>query len=55
MTTLEKIIRLEETNKVKIDPQLRKIFVGGLPHDVKLEVFRGYFEKFGAIEDIVIL
>ena len=54
-TTLEKIIKLEETSKVKIDSQLRKIFVGGLPHDVKLEVFKGYFEHYGSIEDIVIL
>jgi hypothetical protein len=34
---------------------MRKILVGGLPHDVKIEVFRGYFETFGDIEDIVIL
>jgi RNA-binding protein Musashi len=54
-STLEKIIKLEDSNKVKIDSQLRKIFVGGLPHDVKLEVFRGYFLNFGSIEDIVIL
>lgn len=55
MLTLEKIIKLEAKNKSKIDPQMRKIFVGGLPHDVKIEVFRGYFETFGDIEDIVIL
>jgi RNA recognition motif-containing protein len=38
-----------------LDPQLRKIFVGGLPHNLSLAQFRRYFGQFGDIEDIVIL
>lgn len=34
---------------------MRKVFVGGLPHNLALEVFRDYFIKFGEIEDVVIL
>merc|ERR1719469_214146 len=39
----------------KVDLQLRKIFVGGLPHNLALHIFRNYFIKFGEIDDIVIL
>jgi RNA-binding protein Musashi len=39
----------------KIEIQLRKVFVGGLPHFLELEQFREYFSQFGAIDDIVIL
>lgn len=39
----------------KIDAQLRKVFVGGLPHNLELAQFRSYFSKFGTIDDIVIL
>lgn len=39
----------------KIDAQLRKVFVGGLPHNLEEKAFRGYFLKFGDIEDCVIL
>jgi len=37
------------------DPQYRKIFVGGLPHNLALADFRGYFVQFGELEDCVIL
>lgn len=37
------------------DPQYRKIFVGGLPHNLALHQFREYFEQFGYLEDCVIL
>ena len=37
------------------DPQYRKIFVGGLPHNLALSEFRNYFEQFGILEDCVIL
>ena len=37
------------------DPQYRKIFVGGLPHNLALYEFRNYFEKFGNLVDCVIL
>ena len=33
----------------------RKIFVGGLPHDITLETFKEYFLSYGDIEDIVIM
>jgi hypothetical protein len=33
----------------------RKIFVGGLPPTLKQEEFRDYFEKFGEIEDCVVM
>ena len=39
----------------KIDAQLRKVFVGGLPHNLELPTFRTYFRAFGPIDDIVIL
>ena len=39
----------------QIDAQLRKVFVGGLPHSLQLDSFRGYFHNFGQIEDCVIL
>lgn len=39
----------------RIDSQLRKVFVGGLPHNLELSEFRDYFIKFGTIDDIVIL
>ena len=39
----------------KIDAQLRKVFVGGLPHNLELSQFRAYFCRFGEIDDIVIL
>ena len=38
-----------------IDAQLRKVFVGGLPHNLGLEKFSEYFQNFGDIEDCVIL
>ena len=37
------------------DPQYRKIFVGGLPHNLALCDFRDYFSQFGMLEDCVIL
>lgn len=39
----------------KIDSQLRKVFAGGLPHNLDLEEFKHYFSQFGFIDDIVIL
>jgi len=33
----------------------RKIFVGGLPHNLAECEFRAYFSKFGELEDCVIL
>jgi RNA recognition motif-containing protein len=38
-----------------IDPQFRKIFVGGLPHNLQDEEFKDFFIKFGDIEDCAIL
>ncbi|GJR39485.1 heterogeneous nuclear ribonucleoprotein 1 [Tanacetum coccineum] len=32
-----------------------KIFVGGLPADLTLEEFKAFFEKFGPIEDVVVM
>ena len=43
------------TSGDSIDAQLRKVFVGGLPHNLQLACFRLYFENFGGIEDCVIL
>lgn len=37
------------------DPQYRKIFVGGLPHNLSINEFRDYFSRFGILEDCVIL
>lgn len=38
-----------------IDPQYRKIFVGGLPHNLEDEEFKNFFRQFGEIEDSAIL
>ena len=32
-----------------------KVFVGGLSHDTTIESFREFFEKFGALEDSIIM
>ena len=37
------------------DPQYRKIFVGGLPHNLSDDEFRQYFSSYGDIEDCAIL
>lgn len=37
------------------DPRYRKIFVGGLPHNLAETEFRQYFSQFGMLEDCVIL
>ena len=39
----------------KIEPQLRKVFVGGLPHNLDNATFRAYFTHFGDIDDCVII
>lgn len=44
-----------QLNDDTIDPQLRKIFVGGLPQNLEIEEFRSYFAKFGLMDDCVIL
>ena len=33
----------------------KKMFVGGLPADVTEEMFRGFFEQFGGVEDSVVM
>ena len=33
----------------------KKIFVGGLPQSLKEDEFKGFFEKYGKIEDSVIM
>jgi RNA-binding protein Musashi len=43
------------TSGDQIDAQLRKVFVGGLPHNLQLNCFKKYFMNFGEIEDCVIL
>lgn len=35
--------------------QQRKIFVGGLPHNLAIDIFRTYFEQFGKLDDCLIL
>ena len=56
VAALEAMLKLElEKGSTKIDAQLRKVFVGGLPHNLAIDIFRDYFKKFGLIDDIVIL
>ncbi|OMJ94370.1 hypothetical protein SteCoe_2413 [Stentor coeruleus] len=33
----------------------KKMFVGGLPQDVTEELFKGFFEQFGEVEDSVVM
>ena len=35
--------------------QTQKIFVGGLPHNLKEDEFKDFFEQFGEINDCVIM
>ena len=37
------------------DSKFRKIFVGGLPHNLTQPEFKAYFEQFGPLDDCVIL
>ena len=59
--TLEPPFELKQKNAVPettldvTDPQYRKIFVGGLPHNLSLSEFKSYFQQFGLLEDCVIL
>lgn len=34
---------------------MRKIFVGGLPKDLPMDVFKNYFGQFGVIEDAMLI
>ena len=54
MTQLREMMA-ENKHDPNVDLQLRKVFVGGLPHNLPLGDFRDYFIKFGEIDDIVIL
>lgn len=40
---------------LKRSQESRKLFIGGLPKDLTLQEFRAHFEKYGEIEDIVII
>ena len=55
LDTLQHIGKQSITSGDKIDTQLRKVFVGGLPHNLELKCFETYFSNFGDIEDCVIL
>lgn len=33
---------------------MRKVFLGGLPHDAKEPEIREFFSKYGAVEDVII-
>ena len=37
------------------DERYKKIFVGGLPRDLDIEVFKQYFEQFGPLTDYVVM
>ena len=55
LATIEYLGKQSLTNGDEIEPQLRKVFVGGLPHNLNHSVFKSYFLNFGDIEDCVIL
>jgi len=55
LATIYQLGQHSRTSGDQIDAQLRKVFVGGLPHNLQLNSFRSYFSKFGSIEDCVIL
>ena len=44
-----------EITKEEATLKTKKLFVGGLPQTATEEVFKGYFEQFGKIEDWVIM
>jgi RNA recognition motif-containing protein len=48
---------VEDTGSMsdELSLQLRKIFVGGLPHNLPLDIFRNYFDQFGKLDDCLIL
>ncbi|EGD77082.1 RNA binding protein [Salpingoeca rosetta] len=35
-------------------PRVRKVFLGGLPHDAKEEEIKDFFSKYGDVEDVII-
>jgi RNA recognition motif-containing protein len=47
----------ETHQQVQVDPyfKTKKMFIGGLPPDVTGDVFRGFFEQFGPVEDSVVI
>ena len=55
LATIQQLGRQSQDSGDQIDAQLRKVFVGGLPHNLQLAHFRSYFINFGEIEDCVIL
>jgi len=55
LATIDQLGKQSLTSGDQIDAQLRKVFIGGLPHNLQLSCFRNYFANFGEIEDCVIL
>lgn len=45
----------EDLDDPKFSYNTKKIFVGGLPHGLSEEEFQAYFEKYGEIEDCVVM
>ena len=37
------------------DERYKKIFVGGLPRDLDIKIFKEYFEQFGELTDYVVM
>ncbi|PRQ24898.1 putative F-box domain, nucleotide-binding alpha-beta plait domain-containing protein [Rosa chinensis] len=49
--TLGKKIDVKQAQVQGLTDNSKRIFVGGLPHDLRDEEFKNYFEKFGKITD----
>lgn len=41
--------------KLKRDSNQYKIFVGGLPHDIKEDVLKDFFNNYGIVTEVVIM
>lgn len=41
--------------RLKRDSNQCKVFVGGLPHDIKEDVLKGFFSEYGKVTEVVIM
>ncbi|XP_002533576.3 heterogeneous nuclear ribonucleoprotein 1 [Ricinus communis] len=53
--TIDPIQSNGDENDNRIELRTKKIFVGGLPHDISNEEFKDFFSTFGTVRDAVVM